>query len=174
MSRGSRTLHLVACAAPPCLELADLVSALQPDGWTVHVIATPIAYSWLPVEDVARCTGNPVRHRQRLPNEPRDLPQPDAVLVAPATFNTINKWAAGVNDNLALGTLNESLGNGVPIVASLYAKSALTRHPAFPGSLRLLERAGVHFTAPEVLQPTGPGQPFRWERVVELLRHVTS
>jgi hypothetical protein len=29
------------------------------------------------------------------------------VLVAPVTFNTVNQWAAGINDTLALGLLNE-------------------------------------------------------------------
>jgi hypothetical protein len=35
------------------------------------------------------------------------------VVVAPATFNTINKWALGIIDTLVLGILNEALGLGL-------------------------------------------------------------
>ena len=35
---------------------------------------------------------------------PRSL-VPDAVFVAPATYNTINKWAQGISDTYALGVL---------------------------------------------------------------------
>jgi len=34
--------------------------------------------------------------------------------VAPATFNTVNKWAAGISDTLALGILCEAYGMGIP------------------------------------------------------------
>jgi hypothetical protein len=37
----------------------------------------------------------------------RPLPPADAIAVAPATYNTINKWAAGISDTLALGILCE-------------------------------------------------------------------
>jgi phosphopantothenoylcysteine synthetase/decarboxylase len=38
------------------------------------------------------------------------LPRADAVAIAPATFNTINKWVAGISDTFALGLLNEAIG----------------------------------------------------------------
>jgi phosphopantothenoylcysteine synthetase/decarboxylase len=81
------------------------------------------------------------------------LPVADALVVAPATFNTINKWAAGMSDTFALGILNEALGLILPIVASPYAKPALAAHPAFARSLATLSEAGVHLTATEVLRP---------------------
>jgi hypothetical protein len=36
------------------------------------------------------------------PADPDILPDPDAMIVAPATANTINKWAAGISDTLPL------------------------------------------------------------------------
>jgi hypothetical protein len=45
-------------------------------------------------------------------------------VVAPATVNTINKWAAGIADTLALGLLVEAYGKGLPIVALPYTNSA--------------------------------------------------
>jgi hypothetical protein len=40
-------------------------------------------------------TGHPVPVHYRRPDEARSSPPPDAVIVCPATFNTINKFAAG-------------------------------------------------------------------------------
>ena len=58
-------------------------------------------------------------------------PAADAVVVAPATFNTVNKWAAGITDTFAAGLLCELTGLGVPIVAVPLVKDALARHVAF-------------------------------------------
>jgi phosphopantothenoylcysteine decarboxylase len=65
------------------------------------------------------------------------------VLVAPATFNTLNQWAAGINDTLALGLLNELLGLQVPIVVAMYCKTALAAHPAYRPNVRRLQQAGA-------------------------------
>lgn len=48
---------------------------------------------------LASLTGEPVRSEWRMPGEAQGLPSADAVVVAPATFdtiNTINEWAAGI------------------------------------------------------------------------------
>ena len=166
----SGTLYLVTCAAPPCRRITELVDLLHADAWDVHVIATPTALTWLSVSEAEERTGHPVLHKQRHPDEPSVLPLTDAILVAPATFNTINKWANGINDSLALGILNEALGTGIPIVATVYAKAVLTAHPAFDTHLRLLRGAGVRFTDAEALRPTNPDERFRWSSIIDLLR----
>jgi flavoprotein len=52
------------------------------------------------------------------------LPPPDAIVVAPATFNTINKWAAGISDTLVLGLLTEAIGKRLPVVALPFVNAA--------------------------------------------------
>ncbi|MGX7669653.1 flavoprotein [Plantactinospora sp. DSM 117369] len=136
-------LYLVVCAAPPVLQIDELIELLMEDGWAVWVIATPTAASWIDQEALRQQTGNPVRSERRKPDQPDLLPKADAVLVAPATFNTINKWALGINDTLALGILNEVLGLGLPIVAMPFLKEGLARHPRYAPSLQLLGSAGV-------------------------------
>jgi Flavoprotein len=44
----------------------------------------------------------------------RSLLHASAIVVAPATYNTINKWANGTSDACALGILAESPGLGSP------------------------------------------------------------
>ncbi len=41
------------------------------------------------------------------------MPKADAMLVMPATFNTINKWAQGIGDTLVTSILCEALGRGI-------------------------------------------------------------
>jgi flavoprotein len=50
---------------------------------------------------------------------------PDAIVVAPATYNTINKWAQGISGTYALGLLAEITGLGIPIVVISFVNSAL-------------------------------------------------
>ncbi|TVZ90378.1 hypothetical protein FB157_11135 [Streptomyces sp. BK340] len=57
---------------------------------------------------------NPIRSAWRTPGEARLLPPADAMAVTPATFNTVDKWAAGVSGTFALGILCEAYGMGIP------------------------------------------------------------
>jgi phosphopantothenoylcysteine decarboxylase len=91
--------YVIACAAPPAMDVHVLIDLAQQDGWDVCLIATPRAFQWLDVPGLAGRTGHPVRHDYKLPGEPDVLPEPDAIIVAPATFNTINKWAAGIAEH---------------------------------------------------------------------------
>ena len=76
------------------------------------VIAAPDGMKFLDALRLAELTGHPVRSQYKQPDEPDVLPPADAFVVAPATFNTINKWALGISDTLALGLLNEATGLG--------------------------------------------------------------
>ena len=115
----------------------------QASGWEVCVIATPSALKFMDLARLAEITGHVVRYDYKQPDEPDVLPPADAMVVAPATFNTINKWAAGISDTLALGLLNEALGLGLPVVAVPFPNIALAQHPAFRRSMTELEASGV-------------------------------
>ncbi|HEX6683763.1 MAG TPA: flavoprotein [Candidatus Limnocylindrales bacterium] len=164
--------YLVVCGAPPARAIAELVKLLQDDGWEVCVIPTAAALAWLDSGAIERLTGHPVETHGRTPDEPKRLGEPALVIVAPATFNTINKWALGINDTPALGVLNEALGAGLPIVASPYAKLSLSAHPAFDRSLAELEGYGVRLTRTEALRPDREDGPFQWSAVMHLVHEV--
>jgi phosphopantothenoylcysteine synthetase/decarboxylase len=57
----------------------------------------------------------------------RELPsrQADAAIVAPATFNTINKLAIGIADNLALDILHQLIGRGTLVIILLFINTDL-------------------------------------------------
>jgi hypothetical protein len=94
-------------------------------------------------KELAGLTGHPVRVHYKDPDAPDVLPPADAMVVAPATFNTINKLAHGISDTLALGLLNEAIGLGLPITAVPWPNVALARHPAFRRSVASLREWGV-------------------------------
>jgi phosphopantothenoylcysteine decarboxylase len=138
-----RILYWIMCAAPPVQDWQEAARQLHEDGWELHAIPTQTAASWLDLGSLAEVTGHAVRTKPRLPHETDELPPANAVLVAPATFNTVNQWAAGINDTLPLGLLNELLGLNVPIVVAMYCKAALVAHPAYRPNIRRLSQAGA-------------------------------
>lgn len=176
MKLGPRWLYLVVSAAPPALRLGECVTALQADGWTVCVIATPTAASWIDHDAVTAATGCLWRVHAAPPGQDESLPRAEAVLAAPLTFNSINKWAAGLSDTLALGVLNEMLGVGVPIVAAPCVKPALRRHPAYADSVARLANAGVVLLDPDAITTRAEDglATFTWPLVITALHDATD
>ncbi|GII96049.1 flavoprotein [Sinosporangium siamense] len=170
LNHQGRVLYVVACAAPAAAGLPRLVTLAQTSGWQVHVVATPMGERFIDIPELERLTGDLVRSAFRMPDAPKGLPPADAVIVAPATFNTINKWAGGIADTFAVGLLCEMMGFGVPIVAVPLLKDALARHVAFGRSVAALRKMGVHVlfdpaAPPEARMPS-------WDRVMQELHSV--
>ncbi|HLZ56184.1 MAG TPA: flavoprotein [Ktedonosporobacter sp.] len=138
-------LYLMVCAAGAASYVPELVERAQAEGWDVCVLLTPMATNFVDTTQLAQLTGHPVRSQYKRPDEPDVLPPADAIVVFPGTFNTINKWALGISDNLVLGILCECTGMKMPILAvPVVRKGKLAEHPAFPRSIELLKSYGVH------------------------------
>ncbi|HEY0718202.1 MAG TPA: flavoprotein [Streptosporangiaceae bacterium] len=151
-------LYVVACGAYPAGQLPDFVRGAQAQGWDVCVIATPDGAKFIDDGNISGLTGHPVRTRYKRPDEPDLLPSPDALVVAPATFNTVNKWVQGISDTLALGLLNEAVGLGLPMIAAPWPNAALAAHPAFARSLATLGEWGVTVLLDPNRLPPAPAQ----------------
>lgn len=74
--------------------------------------------------ELEQLTGHPVRSRYRLPGERDALPKADAMLVAPLSCTTLNKWGNGISDTLAIGLVSEGVHMGVPTLAMPYFNQA--------------------------------------------------
>ncbi|WP_030682347.1 flavoprotein [Streptomyces sp. NRRL B-1347] len=164
-------LHVVVCACGVAPDVGELITAAQERGWGVGVVATPQALGFLDTAAVEAQTGYPIRSAWRTPEEPRPLPPADAIAVAPASFNTINKWAAGNSDTLALGILCEAYGMGTPTVALPYLNAAQAAHPAYRQSLDRLRAMDVLIGSYEPHPPKAGGGAarFRWQEALDLL-----
>ncbi|MDF5751922.1 flavoprotein [Spongiactinospora sp. TRM90649] len=161
------TLYVIVCAAEAGGEVVGLIDRAQGAGWAVQVVATPSALDFLDIPALESSTGRPVRSRYRRPGEPKP-PRPDAVIVAPATFNTVNKFALGITDTYALGLLAEAPGLGIPVVVVPFVNAALASRAPFRRAVDGLRAEGVR-----VLLDTGDGEP-RWEAALAALAALTE
>ncbi|MBT2385673.1 flavoprotein [Streptomyces sp. ISL-11] len=141
----SRVLYLISCAASPTRQVRTGVEKARAAGWDVCLVLTPSAARWLEgdMPELERLTGHPVRSTHKMPDEPDVLPPADAMVVAPATFNTLNKWAAGISDTLVMSLVNEALGLRLPLVALPHLSDGQAAHPAFARSVSFLRECGV-------------------------------
>jgi Flavoprotein len=156
-SGKGRVMYVIVSSAGPAGHVGHLVQLAQDQGWAVQIIATPPALSFIDVLKLEAQTGRPVRSQYRSPGEPRS-PKADAIIVAPATYNTINKWANGISDNYALGILAEAPGLGVPVVVLPFVNSALASRPPFRDSIAKLRAEGVRILlGPGQFEPHPPG-----------------
>lgn len=138
-----RVLYIITCATPAARDIGKLVTLAQASGWRPCLIATPMALRFIDQPALETQTGYPVRSDYKQPGSPDVLPPADAIIVGSASSNTINKWAAGISDTLALGLLTEGIGLGLPLAALPFLNAAQAAHPAFSRSVRELREAGV-------------------------------
>jgi phosphopantothenoylcysteine synthetase/decarboxylase len=174
---ASDVLYVIACGAPPARHVSTLVELAQADGWDVCVVVTPDGEKFVDAPALTALTGYPVRSQFKKPGDMDILPDPAAIIVAPATVNTVNKWSAGIADSLPLGLLIEGQGKGLPIIAMPFTNSAMAAHPAFGESIERLRRWGIRVLfGPDVLKLHEPGtgealaNQFPWERTLDALR----
>jgi phosphopantothenoylcysteine synthetase/decarboxylase len=170
-------LYVIGCGSPAARNIGVLVDLAQRDGWDVCLVTTPEGRKFVDVPALAAQTGYPVRSTYKNPGDPDVLPEAHAMIVAPATVNTINKWSAGITDTLALGLLVEGQGSGLPQVAVPYTNSAMARHPAFLESIGRLRGWGVAVLfGPDVVPLHPPGameshiDRFPWQLALDALR----
>ncbi|MDA0632406.1 flavoprotein [Nonomuraea sp. MCN248] len=142
MTNTGKVLYIIVCAAGPAGDVGKLVTMAQDDGWTVQIVATPNALDFIDVPALEKQTGRPVRSQYRKPGDPKP-PRADAIIVAPATYNTINKFAQGIADTYALGLLAEAPGLGIPMVILPFVNSALAAREPFQRSVETLRVEGV-------------------------------
>ncbi|MFF7452084.1 MULTISPECIES: flavoprotein [unclassified Streptomyces] len=155
----SRTLYLFGSAAPPVFDVAKVIEDAQARGFDVCLGLTPTAARWLEesLDGLAALTGHPVRWEYKLPEQPDAWPRADVILVAPATFNTINQWALGFTEKFVVGVVAEGIGKQIPTVTMPCVNAAYVQHRQFERSVAELREMGV-----EVLYGEGgfvPNQP---------------
>ncbi|MCJ1677944.1 flavoprotein [Streptomyces sp. APSN-46.1] len=173
----TRILYLLCSAAPPVFEIAGVVEEAQRRGWDVCLGVTPTAADWLEdnLPGLAALTGHPVRTRYKRPGQPDVWPPADVVLVAPATTNTINRWALGITDTWVVGFVAEGIGKGIPMAVMPCVNAAYAQHPQLPRSLETLREAGVRVLyGTEGFEPNLPGEkrPYPWGLALDVVEDL--
>jgi phosphopantothenoylcysteine synthetase/decarboxylase len=175
MARKSWVLSVVVSGAGVSSDVGTLVKEALARGWVVQVIATPSALAFFDASAIEALTGFPVRSTHRSPGEPRSR-IPDAIVVAPATFNLLNQWALGVADSYALAVLAEQTGMAIPTVVLPAVSAPLAARPQFARSVKALRAEGV-----SVLLGPGGGPPsgsadddFPWQLALDEAAEMTG
>ena len=132
----------------------------------VLTIPTPNAERTLGLFALSRLTGNQVVESYF---DTAILPRPaeGLVLIAPCGFNSLNKLAQGIADNLALSVAAEAIGRGTPVVVGIACNTPLWAHPRARESAATLRRWGCH-----VLDPVRDGDRTVLAPVADILATV--
>jgi phosphopantothenoylcysteine synthetase/decarboxylase len=137
--------------APRAAEIVGRLLELVP---RVITIATPNAAQVISPRDLSTIAGNRLVEsyfdEAILPRPPDGL-----VLVAPCSFNSLNKLGMGIADNLALSVTAEAIGRGTPVIVAPSLNAPLLRHPRAASSMATLREWGVSIVEP-VDDGTGP------------------
>jgi phosphopantothenoylcysteine synthetase/decarboxylase len=139
---------------------------------TVLALPTPNASRVIAPRDLADIEGvQVVESYFDLAIRPR--PPRGVVLFAPCSFNSLNKLAHGIADNLALSVVAEAIGRGTPVIVGPSLNAPLLAHPVAQESLKNLAAWGV-----AIVPPVDEGQGPRLaptERLIAAVRpHVRS
>jgi phosphopantothenoylcysteine synthetase/decarboxylase len=121
---------------------------------TVIAIPTPNAARVIAARELADVEGvQVVESYFDLAIRPR--PPYGLVMFAPCSFNSLNKLAHGIADNLALSVAAEAIGRGTPVIVGPSLNAPLLNHPEAQTSLKRLPGWGVTIVPP-VDEGAGP------------------
>ncbi len=169
MQSGRKLLVVVVCAARSAQYVQDFVVLAQQANWDVHIVATPKACAFIDQPLLQHITQHPVEIYAS-PASCILAVQPHAVVVVPATFNTLQKWAQGEADTFALHLLTSWNVSTIPILAVPRASKELAQEPAFFPSLTLLSQRGVHVLYEPDIYP--PNNAVPWDVIFAMLQQL--
>ncbi|HEV2300436.1 MAG TPA: flavoprotein [Stellaceae bacterium] len=160
--------YLVLSGAATAVRCPELLRRLVGLGFaSVIAIPTPNAARILAPRELAEVEGaRVVESYFDLAIRPR--PPRGVVLFAPLSFNSLNKLAHGIADNLALAVTAEAIGRETPVILGPSLNAPLLAHPEAQDSLAKLAHWGV-----EIVPPVDDGEGPRLaptERLIEAVR----
>lgn len=135
------TLYLVVTGAGTARRVPELLRELVALVPRVIVLMTANARAIISPRELALIPGHRLVEsyfdEAILPRPPRGV-----VLVAPCDFNSLNKLALGIADNLALSVTSEAIGRGTPVVVAVSCNAPLWAHPRARQSAQTLRAWG--------------------------------
>jgi phosphopantothenoylcysteine synthetase/decarboxylase len=178
-----RHLRIVVCAAGPAGDVADLIEVARGRSWTVEVTATSSARDFVDIPAIERLTGSQVPSTYQINEDGhRALRRVDAQIIAPATYNTVNKLALGIADTYVLSSVAELIGRRVPTVVVPFVNTALASRAPFSRAVAALRAEGVRvlFTPQDKWKPHAPGTgaeqrlKFPWRSAFQIVAEMAE
>jgi phosphopantothenoylcysteine synthetase/decarboxylase len=139
--------YLIVTGAVTVRRLPDLIADLVPVVPPLLTVLTENATRVVSPRELALVPGHQVVEsyfdQAILPRPPDGL-----VVVAPCSFNSLNKLACGIADTLALSIAAEAIGRATPVVVAVSVNDPLWRHPLAARSVATLRSWGVTVVEP--------------------------
>lgn len=170
MNEQRLVVYVGVCGSPASAGTLKFVEELRDNGYQPCVIATPSGAKFIDAESFESVTGFPVRADYKHPLEPDVLPTPDVLIIAPATFNTVNKIANGITDTLIAGIACECLGAGKPTIIAPALNDDLSRNLAYKRSVLFLREQGARVIDDRIgkaAEPVLPRGRFSWDAIAQ-------
>lgn len=169
----SDATYLIVSGAATARRVPELIEQLAPRVPNLLTVLTPNALRIVSPRELALVPGHRVVESYF---DDAILPRPPhgVLLVAPCSFNTLNKLAQGVADSLALSITAEAIGRGTPVIVAVSVNDPLWTHPRARQSAEELRCWGVTVLDP-VPDANGRLTMAPNETIVEFaLRTITS
>ena len=147
-SKIDKTIFLFVTGAGTCTQTPDLIRALLAHGYTVYSVLTPNVALVASPKALMDVPGN--RWISEYNQPPPDIYPFGTLLVAPCTFNTFNKIALGLADNLATAMIADGLGAGQRVIIAPSMNHGLWAHPQTKVSHQRLEKWGCEIVPPQI------------------------
>ena len=140
--------YLILSGTTTASRCPDILRGLVQLGFrTVIAIPTPHASRVIAPRDLAEVDGVQIVESY-FDAAIRPRPPLGVVLFAPCSFNSLNKFAHGIADTLALSVAAEAVGRGTPVILGPSLNEALLDHPVARASLARLPEWGVTIVPP--------------------------
>jgi phosphopantothenoylcysteine synthetase/decarboxylase len=148
IGEGFEVAYLLASGTSTAVRCPELLGGLLRLGFsTVIAIPTPNAARVIAPRELADIAGvRVVQSYFDLAIRPR--PPFGVLLFAPCSFNSLNKLAHGIADNLALSVAAEAIGRQTPVIVGPSLNAPLFDHPEARRSLMRLTEWGVTIVPP--------------------------
>jgi len=159
--------YLVLSGTTTAARCPELLRGLVGLGFaTVIALPTPNASRVVALRDLADVPGVRVVESY-FDGAIRPQPPRGVVLFAPCSFNSLNKLAHGIADNLALSVVAEAIGRRTPVIVAPSLNQPLLVHPQAQSSLSTLP--SWHVT---IVPPVDEGEGPRLAPTTQLLDAV--
>ena len=152
-SLQGKTVVLALCGSIAAVESVQLAREIIRHGAKVVAVLSKAAQGIVTKEALEFATGVPaitritgqVEHVRYCGGPPREA---DVLLIAPATANTLSKFALGIDDTPVTTFATTALGSGMPVVVAPAMHGAMLDNPMVKERLKELRARGVVFVDP--------------------------
>lgn len=145
----NKKIYYVITGAKKAELASEIINEMVSEGAEVFIVPTKAASEFVDLNKLAGIKGCIVKTDW---SDKIKLPQEDAVLIAPCTFNTLNAIASGLANTYPLCLIASSLGNKIPVFIAPAMNRSLWEHPLVKDNIKKLEQWGCHVIWPEISQ----------------------